>query len=81
MITRTFTLVVGAVVVVVLGLGSAAGAGGLRQSDEADTVRLHLVSQNLWVAPNGRLTPPRAMPLRIAPIACSRIPKWTSCPP
>ena len=55
MITRTFTLVVGAVVVVVLGLGSAAGAGGLRQSDEADTVRLHLVSQNLWVAPNGRL--------------------------
>ncbi len=34
---------------------SAAGADGLRQSDPTGTVRLHLVSQNLWVAPNGRL--------------------------
>ncbi len=55
MIRRTFVLVVGAVVVVVLGLGSAAGAGGLRQSGETGTVRLRLVSQNLWVTPNGRL--------------------------
>ncbi len=41
--------------IVLVGLAPSARADVLRQGDEAGTARLDLVSQNLWVAPNGRL--------------------------
>jgi hypothetical protein len=54
-VTRSIQRVVIGVLVALalLGVVPPAGADGLRQSDEAGAPRLTLVSQALWVAPNG----------------------------
>jgi Family of unknown function (DUF6049) len=53
---RALQFVVGALgALLSLAAVAPSSAQGLRQSDASGAVRLALVSQNLWIAPNGRL--------------------------